>query len=178
MKLRNLICNQEGTTLIEALVAMVILTIGILTVMVMQTKAVGASATAMNRTEANGVALALLETLKELPFDDANLKPTTATLDELLATTKSQQAKTLIEDTKVATFSDASFPSLTPLIKKPATATAGTIVDRSGITYQLAWAVIEQDSSSKTLWVFMTWNSMMGENRLQMSTVKYKNAPL
>ena len=52
--------NQQGATLIEAMIAIAILTIGILTVMVMQVSAINNRSSAMNRSEANGVALALL----------------------------------------------------------------------------------------------------------------------
>ena len=85
MKRPTLPLNQRGATLIEAVIAIAILTIGILTVMVMQVSAINHSSSAMNRSEANGVAMALLETLKEIPFDDANLDATSATLDELEA---------------------------------------------------------------------------------------------
>ncbi len=67
------------------MIAIAILTIGILTVMVMQVSAINHSSSAMNRSEANGVAMALLETPGEIPFDDTNLTATTATLDELEA---------------------------------------------------------------------------------------------
>ena len=181
MKSNQIVRNQRGATLVEAMIAIFILTFGILTVMVMQIRAIGASSTAMNRTEANNVSLALLETLKELPFDNANLTKTTATLAELTGVTNNQQLQLLIDAGKVRTFTAAAFPEMQTLVQ--AGTTAGMITDRTGITYQLAWAVVDQTLASgetlhKTLWVFLYWNSLMGQNRLQMTTVKYSNVPL
>ena len=175
--------DQKGSTLIEAMIAIVILTIGILTVMVMQTRALNASSTAMNRTEANNVSLALMETLKRLPFTNANLAQTTATVDELNTAVTAQQLQPLITANKVRTFTAAGFPEMQALVQMPAGAAAGTLVDRSGITYQLAWAVQDQilatgETLNKTLWVFITWNTTMGQNTLRMTTVKYSNVSL
>lgn len=175
--------NQRGATLIEAMIAIFILTIGILTVMAMQVMAIGASSSAMNRTEANNVSLALLETLKELPFDDANLNQTTATLAELNSVTNGQQLQALINAGRVRTFTAANLSEMESLVQVPAGAVAGTIIDKAGITYQMAWAVVDQNLATgqtlyKTLWVFLYWNSMMGHNRLQTTTVKYNNVQL
>ena len=59
----------------------------------------------------------------------------------------------------------------------------GTVVDPAGISYQLAWAVQDQVIAGgvtldKNIWVFMHWDSPMGQNRLRMTTLKYSNAPL
>ena len=183
MKRPTLPLNQRGATLIEAVIAIAILTIGILTVMVMQVSAINNSSSAMNRSEANGVALALLETLKELPFDDANLTATTATLAELEAVTTRAQLQALIDGGKVATFTAAGLPAMQPFVQVPAAAAAGTVVDRAGVNYQLAWAVQDHVIAGgvtldKTIWVFMHWNSPMGQNRLRMTTLKYSNVSL
>ena len=183
MKRPTLPLNQRGATLIEAVIAIAILTIGILTVMVMQVSAINHSSSAMNRSEANGVAMALLETLKEIPFDDTNLTATTATLDELEAVTTRAQLQALIDGGKVHTFTAASLPAMQPFVQVPAGATAGTVVDRAGVSYQLAWAVQDHVIAGgvtldKNIWVFMHWNSPMGQNRLRMTTLKYSNVPL
>ena len=184
--------NQRGATLIEAMIAIAILTIGILTVMVMQVSAINHSSSAMNRSEANGVAMALLETLKELPFDDANLDeapPTlpantpTVTVAELEAVTTRAQLQALIDGGKVHTFTAAGLPAMQPFVQVPAAAAAGTVVDRAGISYQLAWAVQDHVIAGgvtldKTIWLFMHWNSPAGQNRLRMTTLKYSNVSL
>lgn len=162
--------------MIEAMVAIAILTIGIMAAMGMQFRAIGAGSTAMDRTEANNVAQALLETLKDLPFDDANLNFTGAAApgDLLPATAR--------------TFTTAAnFPRMAAFVQMPAGAAAGTVVDKSGITYQLSWAVQDNPAdpadptgkkTGKTIRVFMTWNSPMGQNRLEITAIKYNNVNL
>lgn len=176
MNVSVLLKNQKGVTLIEAMVAIAILSIGIMAAMGMQIRAIGAGSTAMNRTDANNVALALMETLKDLPFDDANLDFTgnggVAPGDLVQATAR--------------TFTTvANFPRMSPFVAS--VPVAGSIVDRSGITYQLSWAVQDNpvdpadpagDRTGKTIRVFMTWNSPMGQNRLEMTTIKYNNIDL
>ena len=165
--------NQKGSTLLEAVIAIALLTIGIVTVMTMQTRAISASSSAMNRTEANNVALALLETLKELPFDDANLNPTPPV------------PGTPVNDANARPLTAAILPTLPMLASLQVGANAGEVVDQSGITYQLSWAV--QDSFldpaqtktlNKSIRVFMSWNTPMGRNQLEMTTIKYNNVKL
>ena len=175
--------NQKGSTLIEAMIAIAILTIGILTVMVMQVNAIRASSSAINRTEANNISIALLETLKRLPFDNTNLSQpaNNPTFTELNTASTAQNITDLITGAKVKTFTNAVFPEMASLIQ--AGATAGTVVDHAGITYQLAWAVQDQilatgETLNKTIWVFMTWNTLMGQNRLKMTSMKYNNISL
>lgn len=173
--------NQRGATLIEAMVAIAILTIAILTVMVMQASAINNSSSAMNRSEANGVALALLETLKELPFDDPNLAATTATLAELEAINSYTGLGALIAAGKVHTFTAAGLPAMQPFLELGPS--AGDVVDRAGIGYQLAWAVQDHVIAGgvtldKTIWVFMNWQTTARERGLQMTTLKYSNVPL
>jgi len=167
----NLLKNQKGASLIEAMIAIAILTIGIMTVMVMQVRAIGASSSAMNRTEGNNVALSLLETLKEVPFTNANLACTGAS------------PGTLLNDANARTFTAAALPEMQSLIQVPAAAAAGTIIDHAGITYQLSWAVQDRilatgETLNKTIRVFMTWNTALGQNRLEMTTIKYNNTSL
>lgn len=163
--------NEKGATLVEAMIATALLTIGILAAMTMQIKAIGASSTAMNRTEANSVSLALLETFRRLDLGNANLAPTTATVNELLNVSTRQQLQALITNGKIRTFAAAGLPEMQPLINVPAGGVpAGTIIDHSGISYQLAWAVQDQallDGSplNKNIWIIMIWDSPMGVNR-------------
>ena len=183
MKEYAITLDQRGATLVEAMIAIAILTIGILAVMVMQVSAINFSSSAMNRSEANSVALALLETLKELPFDNANLNQSTATLVELSGVETDQQLQALIDANKVHTLIAANLPKMQPFVQTPAGAAAGTVVDRAGISYQLAWAVQNHvlatgENLDKTIWVFMHWRSPAGQNRLRMTTLKYSNVPL
>lgn len=163
----RIISDQKGVTLIEAMIAMLLLSIGIIAVAAMQTKAISASGAAFERTGANGVALTVLESLKALPFDDANLVAT----------------PTLNNDAGARKYTEAGFPALKPVLKMPAGAVAGTVVDNSGLTYQLSWAVQDAafavaENPYKTIRVFMTWTTPVGQNRLVMTAVKYRNISL
>ena len=170
----RILAEQKGVTLIEAMVSMLLLSIGIVAVAAMQTRAVGASGAAFERTGANGVALTVVETLKALPFDDANLVATTAPPPALLP---------LISDATARTYTAAGFPELQSLLTVPAGAAAGTVVDNSGLTYQLSWAVQDTflptgENPYKTVRVFMTWASPVGQNRLIVTAIKYRNISL
>jgi len=176
MKKIILVNNQNGTTLLEAMIAIFILTIGILAVMGMQIQAIGASGSAQNRTEANNVSLALLETLKEMDFAD----PARANYP-LTETIASPGA--LLNDGNENVFTLADFPEMAFIIQAVAGAAAGTVIDRFGVTYQLSWDV--QDSTLgtgetpyKCIRVYMTWNSSRGQNRLEMTTIKYNDISL
>lgn len=68
--------NQNGFTLIEALIAMVILTIGILALSAMQMTAVNGNATANHLTMATSVANNCYERLWYTPYDNAALSDT------------------------------------------------------------------------------------------------------
>jgi len=178
--------NQRGSTLIEALVAIAILTIGILTVMVMQTQAIRASSSAMNRTEANSVALSIMETIKELGFNNDNIKEKNVPvdIDDLAAVSTRQELQNLIDADKLTTFDATDFPQLEEIISKPSGATDGTVVDKSGVQYTLAWAALDNMKDDdgnvigKTIWLLMYWDSLMGTNKVQMTSLKYKNAAL
>lgn len=162
----GIIANQKGVSLIEAMIAMLLLSIGIVAVAAMQTRAIGASGAAFERTGANGVAVSVLETLKALPFDDANLVETPS-----------------LTSVGARTYTEAGFPELNTVLNVPAGAAAGTVVDNSGLTYQLSWAVQDTilptgENPYKTVRVFMTWASPVGQNRLVMTAVKYRNITL
>ncbi len=168
MSKQAMICTQRGSTLIEAMVAMAILTIGILAVMAMQVNAIGASSSAMNRTEANNAALSLMETLKQLPMNDPTLDPTGAAPGSLEAA-----------DARVFTAASLTDVKLDKLLSIPAAAAPGFVMDNSGLVYRLSWAVRDRVEGTKTLnktiRVFMDWNTTAGRNRLEMTTTTYSD---
>jgi type IV pilus assembly protein PilV len=65
--------EQAGLTLIEVLVALVVVSIGLLAIAGMQATAVGANRDARMRTEATALAARTLERLRLLPFDHPDL---------------------------------------------------------------------------------------------------------
>ncbi|MFZ5776524.1 MAG: type IV pilus modification PilV family protein [Thermodesulfobacteriota bacterium] len=162
--MQTLLKNQRGMTLVEAMIAVSIFAVGILAVATMQTLAMRSSSTAFERTSANSVALSVLETIKQLPFDNPNLTDTGS----------------LNNDANTHNFSAATLPELAPLLQVPSGGAAGTIMDQSRIVYQLTWAVQDTILPSggtpyKTIRLFMTWLTPTGQNRLEMVTVKYNN---
>jgi hypothetical protein len=177
--------RQNGSTLLEALIAIAILTTGIITVMAMQTRAIGTNSMAANRTEANNVALAILETLKGLPFSDANLVATGATDQQLLGLASVPIApgaalQALVVGDSIRTFTAvANFPQMGAILQVPDATTAGIVQDNTGHMYTLGWAIQDgvmpdgsPDTRNKKIWLFMFWTSFMGENHLCMTTVK------
>lgn len=69
-------CNQKGFTLLEVIVAISILTIGLLAVASMQVSAIRGNASAYGITEATSWASDQLEKLIVLPYDHADLQDT------------------------------------------------------------------------------------------------------
>jgi prepilin-type N-terminal cleavage/methylation domain-containing protein len=67
------VMNQKGFTLLEVLIALVVLAIGILTVGGMQTSAIRGNATASHLTIANASTTDLFERLLNVSYDDALL---------------------------------------------------------------------------------------------------------
>jgi type IV pilus assembly protein PilV len=65
--------EQAGLTLIEVLIALVIVSIGLLAVAGLQATAIGANREARMRTEATALAAHALERLRLLPFDHPDL---------------------------------------------------------------------------------------------------------
>lgn len=72
--MKKLIHNQEGFSLIEALIAIIILGIGILTVTTMQVTGMQGNAKARNITTSSNWASDRIEYLLSKPYDDDDLK--------------------------------------------------------------------------------------------------------
>ena len=68
--------NEDGFTLIEALIALFVLTIGVLGMMTLQTTAIRGNYRASSMTIASSIATDQLERLRTLPFNAANLNST------------------------------------------------------------------------------------------------------
>jgi len=65
--------NQGGFTLIEVLIAMVIFAVGILALAGLQVTYIGGNASAQMQTEATALGAQVIEHLKSLPYDAAEL---------------------------------------------------------------------------------------------------------
>ena len=66
---------QAGLTLVEVLVALVIVSIGLLGIAGLQARAIGCNRIARMQTEATALAAAMLERMRLLPFDHPDLTP-------------------------------------------------------------------------------------------------------
>lgn len=175
--------NKKGFTLVEVMVAIVVLAIGVIGVMAMQTRAVIANASASSRTTGTGVAISVLETLKALPFSDPNLVETHATLALTPQTAAAAMADAAIRRLDAATL--ATMPMLTNVyrIAGGAVTTIGAGTSAGSHTYQIAWAVVDNELPggeipSKTIRLYQTWGTAMGGGSSEMTTVKYNNAGL
>jgi len=67
--------SEDGFTLIEALIALFVLTIGVLGMMTLQTNAIRGNYRASTMTIATNLASGELESLRSAPFNAANINP-------------------------------------------------------------------------------------------------------
>ncbi len=153
--------NHQGFTLIEAMVALLILTFGILAVGLMQQRSIVANHSAFSRTSSNAVATSFIEALKGMSFDSSLL---TATSD-------------LTVDNATHTFTATSD---IPLFEYMYAVDNTEIVDQTNRRYTVRWAVVDNaitasEVPSKTIRLYVDWSSMMGAHQLILSTVKYNN---
>lgn len=174
--------NEKGFTLVEAMVATVVLAIGILGVVIMQTRAVSANASAFSRTSGTGVGISVLETLQDLPSADASLVSTHAALNLMPATAAAALADVNIRRLNAGTL--ATMPMLSNVYRivgtaaNPLVTTIGAGTSAGANTYQVCWAVVDNslpgaEVPSKTIRVYQTWGSAMGGGTSVITTVKY-----
>ncbi|MDA3834114.1 MAG: prepilin-type N-terminal cleavage/methylation domain-containing protein [Spirochaetales bacterium] len=162
--------EEKGMSLIEVMIAMVILAIGIQAAMAMQIMATAYNVKSLKLTNANNVALSLMEILKELPFEDYALTDTGDLVHNDTDRTFDASGLTILQN--------LSLTNLQNLIGVSTGADPGTIVDQSGITYQLSWDV-QDNTVDKTIRVYMAVDSFMsGQSQLDMTSVKYNNISL
>jgi type IV pilus assembly protein PilV len=173
--------NSRGATLVEAMIAIMLLGIGIIAVVAMQIRAMDASTKAMSRTDANAIATSFLEILKEMPFTDVNL---VSTGNDLLSSAANPAGVVSTQTTGYLANNFNGNPQqqqIQTFIHQPNGAPAGEIYDNSGHLYTLTYAVQDYTltetggTPTKLITVYMTWKTNMGQNSLQMSTIKPNN---
>lgn len=166
--------DEKGFTLIEVIIAMGVFCIGILGVMAMQIQAIQGNAGASSRSQANTVALSVIEELKRLPFDDVNLTAG-ANLNAGIAVTGG---------TPTPDAADHIFiPARLPLLSNIYQVSGNNIVDNSGTRYQIFWnvdktpVVIGTNSFIPlcTIRLFMYWDSAQGTDHLEITAYKYND---
>ena len=193
--------RESGFTLLEALIAMAILSIGVLAACMMQGSALRASNLAYNRTEANNVAMTLVSAMQQLPFDDAMLEHTGSDQNnskyEIGGTTDTREVSLIGElpsdcssvaqkdlcDRVCRSFDRNDNSALADLVRQVFTMKEdGKVTDNSGITFKLRWAVQdvklkEVDApTDKIIRIFMEWDTLAGiPNHLVFTTNKFRN---
>ncbi len=166
--------NEKGFTLIEVIIAMGIFSIGILGVMAMQVEAIRGNSDASRRSQANTVALSVIEELKRLPFDDVNLNAG-ANLNAGMAVAGGAPTPNNADHLYI--------PAQLPLLSNIYQVNGTDLVDSSGTRYQVFWnvdktpVVIGTDSFIPfcTIRLFMYWDTPLGTNHLEVTAYKYSN---
>jgi prepilin-type N-terminal cleavage/methylation domain-containing protein len=180
--------NNQGFSLLEAMIAVFILAVGIMAAAAMQFRAIEANNNGMARTMANAMALSFMEELKRLPFDDPNLINTRGNGIEGLndgsnvgrpAPDGSYHVPGGPIDPSLA---DHQFvPEKFPNFQNTYRIADGKIVDSSGRRYQIFWntdkgaAVDGTPPASCRISLFVYWQTMMGTQHLHLTSVKYNN---
>lgn len=167
--------NNNGFTLIEVMITIVILFIGILAMALMQIQAIKGNSTAFSRSSANAIALAFLEEFRRLPFGDASLN-TGADLDAGRAPAGGSPTPANADNQ----YNPANLPALASMF----TVSGTNIVDGFGNSFQIFWNVLPQNvqvgtttyTPYVTIRLFMYWDSSFGKNSLIMTTVKRNNS--
>ena len=138
--------NQQGFSLIEALIALVVISVGLLALGAMQIGAMKANTVAQSRTVAVSMAQSQLDFLRTLSFDSDLLKDrdSSNTLDAGYGN----------GDTPDAVITDATGPN--------------------GQTFQVFWNVIEDTPvvDTRTIRLFVTWEDQkFGPSKVILTSV-------
>jgi type IV pilus assembly protein PilV len=158
--IKRLFKNQQGFSLIEAMIAMVILSVGLMAVGLMQIGAMKGNTNALSRGDGVAMAQSVMDTLRSLPMDDDLLKD-----DE----------PTPIVDLDLGV--DTNYADLDP---DAATHSGSELFGSDEITgvnnqtYTIFWNVDDDSpiAETKTVRVFVYWNDQkFGLNRAIMTSV-------
>lgn len=172
----NKLNNNRGFTLIEVMITSFVLAVGILAMSTMQIKSMDANSSSFSRSSANGIAEGVVEELKRLPFDDANLDGiANADLDAGAAV--GNGAPTPAD--AAHQYDPANFAAVNNVLTVDGT----DLVDASGRVYQIFWnvdktpIVIGTESSTPycTVRLFIYWETSVGRNHLVTTTNIYNN---
>jgi|LGVF01.2.fsa_nt_gb type IV pilus assembly protein PilV len=149
-RLKQLFKNEHGFSLIEAMIAMVILSIGLMAVGLMQIGAMRANTSASNRGDGMAVAQSTLDRLRGLPLDDTLLADNNSLIDA-----GSAPAGGVPDDT-LADHSD------------------GTVIGSNGQSYTVFWNITDNApvTGAKTIRLFVYWTDQrFGLNRVISTSV-------
>ncbi|WP_457551910.1 type IV pilus modification PilV family protein [Desulfobacula sp.] len=166
--------NNKGFTFIEVMIAISVLSIGILAISIMQIKTIKDNSTAFSRSYANDISRTFLEELKRLPFDDPNL---TAGSDLNAGMAVGAGSPTPLN-------ADHFDPSTLLTIVNMYQVVGNDIIDNTGTRFQLFWNVDKADNITVgaqtytpfcTIRLFIYWETPLGRNHLTITTIKHNN---
>jgi len=141
--------NNKGFSLIEAMIAMVILSVGLMAVGLMQIGAMKANTNALGRTDGVAVAQSELDRLRSLPLDDADLQDGGGTNDGIDGLDDGEDGSGTSPDIDL-----------------------GTIIGPNGREYKVFWNVADNVANTKTVRLFVYWTDpKFGLNRVISTTV-------
>lgn len=167
--------NNNGFTLIEVMITILVLVVGLSAMTVMQIQAMKGNQNAFSRSSANTIALSFLEEIKRLPFGDSNLTVGGGDLDAGKAPAGGSPSPSLSDHQYIP----ANFPALSSMFQ----VNGNQIVDDSGKVFDIFWNIIQTPISFGgttntpfcTLRLFMYWNTSTGTNSMIITTIKYNN---
>ena len=174
LDVRLINCNNKGFTLIEVMIAIVVLSMGILAIAIMQITAIKDNSTAFSRSFANDISRTFLEELKRLPFDDANL---TAGPDL-------NAGMAVGGGDPTPGNADHFNPSTLLTIANMYQVVGTDIIDNTGTRFQIFWNVDKGNTIQVgtetfipfcTIRLFIYWETPLGKNHLTITTIKHNN---
>lgn len=157
--MKMIIRNQRGFSLIEALIAVVILSVGLLAIGVMQITAMKSNTNALSRGDGVAMAQSVMDILRCVPLDDGMLTDsdtTTANLDDGRAVGNNAPVAANAGHQGDEVF--ASNPTLGP----------------NGLSYNIFWNVDEDVplTGTRTVRLFVYWNDQrFGRNKVVITSV-------
>ena len=150
--------KEKGFTLVEVLVAICVLSFGLLAVASMQLAAIQANSTARELTDALNIAQEKMEELIALPFGDSDLDDKNG--DDSAGLDKPTKAEIVAAGDALISSGSGGKPDY------------GETVARGPRNYYLYWNVNESVSNIKTIRVIVAW-SEKGMRRAALDYIKY-----
>jgi len=155
--------NQQGFSLIEAMIAMVILSVGLMAVGLMQIGAMKGNTNALGRSDGVAMAQSVMDTLRCLPLDDDALTDVDA------ANVNLDDGRSVGNNAPVAANAGHQSGELLPT-----DAITGTVTGANGQQYTIFWNVDEDTPvvGARTIRLFTYWNDQkFGRNRAIITSV-------
>lgn len=156
---KRLLRNQQGFSLIEAMIAMVVLSIGLLAVGLMQIGAMKSNTNALSRTDGVSMAQSVMDTLRALPLNDPSLS------DVDLSVTNLDDGMAVGNNAPVAGNAGHEGNELFA---------ANPTLGANGQSYNTFWNVDDDTPvpGAKTIRLFVYWNDQkFGLNHIVMTSV-------